>query len=564
MDSDYDVKTRVTGLEQLKIGQSGQGCLVVIHAPMQADLGRLHTLAKEVTTIGRGRDNDIVLPSDCVSRRHSRLELREQRLFVVDLASTNGTYVNDEAQPVRERPLERGDRLRIGDTIFKYLSGSDIEVQYHEILFRMTVTDGLTNLCNRKQLDATLREEIPRARRHDRDLSVLMLDIDHFKHINDTYGHLAGDSVLRGLAAMLQKRLRPNDRLGRYGGEEFCAILPETALANAAKIGEELRALVEAHAFVAEDKRINVTVSIGAGCLERRDGHRRPVPARGRDAVSGEAHGSEQSVSLRQFWCGAALLLASLAAAAAEQGATDAHAQSIADYPTGDSCLFCHRNEIGSTWLVNSHAWTVRPVGEPPEVSPVPRGRHARDRQGAFPAAQAERLRQVLTAHARRHVVADERLRETVCRLSYDCGESADRRVLQHRARLLLVPRQRAGGSRDEKGHGLVVAHAGERRQGSHFDLRLMPLARRALEDQRPAVSVRLRRGRRSVQGFRRSTWKRDSKAQIDSSDSHVYLKARAVLQGGSDKSCVDCHRIHGPPEPQRRDRKSFSEVCHY
>ncbi|HEX4970717.1 MAG TPA: FHA domain-containing protein, partial [Steroidobacteraceae bacterium] len=187
VESDYDVKTRVTGLEQLKMGHSGQGCLVVIHAPLQADLGRLHTLAKEITTIGRGRDNDIVLPSDCVSRRHTRLELRDQRVYVVDLASTNGTYVNDDAQPVRERPLERGDRLRVGDTIFKYLSGSDIEVQYHEILFRMTVTDGLTNLCNRKQLDATLQEEIPRARRHARELAVLMLDIDHFKKINDTY-----------------------------------------------------------------------------------------------------------------------------------------------------------------------------------------------------------------------------------------------------------------------------------------------------------------------------------------------------------------------------------------
>lgn len=268
VDSDYDVKTRVTGLEQVKIGQSGQGCLVVIHAPVQVDLGRLHTLSNKVTTIGRGRDNDIVLPSDCVSRRHSRLERREQRLYVVDLASTNGTYVNDESKPVRDRPLERGDQLRIGDTIFKYLSGSDIELQYHEILFRMAVTDGLTNLTNRKQLDATLVEEIPRALRHGRELSVLMLDIDHFKHVNDTHGHLAGDSVLRGLASMLQKRLRPNDRLGRYGGEEFCAILPETALLNAAKIGEELRALVEAHAFIAEDKRISVTVSIGAGCLK--------------------------------------------------------------------------------------------------------------------------------------------------------------------------------------------------------------------------------------------------------------------------------------------------------
>jgi diguanylate cyclase len=126
-----------------------------------------------------------------------------------------------------------------------------------------------------------------------------MLDIDHFKKINDTYGHLAGDSVLRGLAAILQKRLRPNDRLGRYGGEEFCAILPETGLANAAKIGEELRALVEAHAFVADDKRISVTVSIGAGALGDEHEHGRPVPPRRRDALPGEAHGTQQGVSLR-------------------------------------------------------------------------------------------------------------------------------------------------------------------------------------------------------------------------------------------------------------------------
>jgi diguanylate cyclase (GGDEF)-like protein len=268
LDSDYDVKTRVTGLEELKIRHPGRGCLVVIYAPVQSELGRCYALDKDVTTIGRGRDNDIVLPSDCVSRRHSRLERRSDHLFIVDLTSTNGTFVNDAPRVSKEQALARGDQLRIGDTIFKYLSGSDIELQYHEILFRMSVTDGLTNLSNRKQLDAMLGEEIPRARRHGRELSVLMLDIDHFKGINDGFGHLAGDSVLRGLASILQKRLRPNDRLGRYGGEEFCAILPETSLRSAAKIGEELRALVEAYAFVADDKQIRVTISIGAGCLQ--------------------------------------------------------------------------------------------------------------------------------------------------------------------------------------------------------------------------------------------------------------------------------------------------------
>lgn len=268
MDSDYDIQTRVTGLDQMKLKHVGEDCLVVIHAPVQSALGRRHVLNRPVTTIGRGRDNDIVLPSDCVSRKHAQLEHRSEALYVVDLASTNGTFVNDDAKAVKEHKLRRGDQLTVGDTIFKFLSGSDVEAQYHEIVFRMAITDGLTNLSNRKQLDTLLTEEIPRAHRHGRELSLLMFDIDHFKSINDTYGHLMGDSVLRGLASLLQKRLRPNDKLARYGGEEFCAILPETALPSAAIIADELRSLVAGHSFSADDKEIRVTVSIGAACLK--------------------------------------------------------------------------------------------------------------------------------------------------------------------------------------------------------------------------------------------------------------------------------------------------------
>ncbi|HEY4369249.1 MAG TPA: GGDEF domain-containing protein [Steroidobacteraceae bacterium] len=264
MDSD---KTRVTSLEALKVTRPVPDCLVVLYAPVQSDLGKRYVLDRPVTTIGRGRDNDIVLPSDCVSRQHLRLEHRPAGLFSVDLSSTNGTFINDSTTPVMEHRLARGDQLKVGDTIFKFLSGSDVEAQYHDIIFRMTVTDGLTNLSNRKQLDTLLSDEIPRALRHGRELSLLMLDIDHFKNINDTYGHLTGDSVLRVLASILQKRLRPNDKLGRYGGEEFCAILPETTLPNAARIAEELRNLIAAHAFLAENAEIRVTISIGAACL---------------------------------------------------------------------------------------------------------------------------------------------------------------------------------------------------------------------------------------------------------------------------------------------------------
>jgi two-component system, cell cycle response regulator len=264
VDADYDLQTRVTGLDELKVKPAGEDCLVVIYAPVQSELGRRYLLSLPTVAVGRGRDNDIILPSDSVSRRHARFERRADGFYLFDLNSTNGTFVNDEPQRVTERRLRRGDQVSVGDTIFKFLSGSDVESQYHDIVFRMAITDGLTNLANRKQLDTLLSEELPRAQRHSRHLSLLMIDIDYFKKINDGYGHLTGDSVLRGLAATLQKRLRPNDKLARYGGEEFCVILPETSLSSAVRIGDELRALIANHAFVAEGQEVRVTISIGA------------------------------------------------------------------------------------------------------------------------------------------------------------------------------------------------------------------------------------------------------------------------------------------------------------
>jgi two-component system cell cycle response regulator len=264
VDADYELQTRVTGLDELKVKRTSAECLVVIYAPTPKDLGRRYVLGLPSVAIGRGRDNDIVLASDCVSRRHARLEHRPDGLYLLDLNSTNGTFVNEEPQPVRERRLRRGDQFSIGDTIFKFLSGNDVESQYHDIVFRMAITDGLTNLANRKQLDTVLSEELPRAQRHGRHLSLLMIDIDHFKKINDTFGHLTGDSVLRGLATALTKRLRPNDKLGRFGGEEFCLVLPETSLSSAVRIAEDLRSIVAHQTFAAEGQEIHVTVSMGA------------------------------------------------------------------------------------------------------------------------------------------------------------------------------------------------------------------------------------------------------------------------------------------------------------
>jgi len=268
MPDEDDEKTRVTGLEEMQLPTTGEDCLVVIHTAVETELGRRYVLGESVTTIGRGSSNDVVVSSDAVSRHHAQLERRGTEFMVSDLQSTNGTFINNERQRPFNARLNRGDQIRVGDTVFKFLSGSDIEAQYHAVIGHMAVTDGLSNLANRKHIDSLLSEEIQRAHRHGRALSVLMLDIDHFKTINDVHGHLAGDRVIAGMAILLRQRLRAGDKLGRYGGEEFCAILPETDLSNAVTIAETLRTMVATHPFPIEAQRLTITVSIGAAELK--------------------------------------------------------------------------------------------------------------------------------------------------------------------------------------------------------------------------------------------------------------------------------------------------------
>jgi diguanylate cyclase (GGDEF)-like protein len=264
---DSDIKTRVTPLEELKMPvQRGQDCLVVIYSSDARQFGKRHILADEPIHMGRGSENTIVLENDSVSRKHCRIEKRGRSYWLMDLDSTNGSYVNDEL--CTEMQLRRGDQIKVGDTILKFLSGSDVEAQYHETIYRMTIVDGLTGIHNKRYLMESLEREIPRARRHERPLSLVMFDIDHFKSINDTYGHLAGDYVLKELASVAKSRLRPDDILGRYGGEEFAVILPETDAHGAAAIGEELRRLVESHVFTFEGERMRVTISLGAAQLQ--------------------------------------------------------------------------------------------------------------------------------------------------------------------------------------------------------------------------------------------------------------------------------------------------------
>ncbi|MEO1482041.1 MAG: diguanylate cyclase [Myxococcota bacterium] len=140
--------------------------------------------------------------------------------------------------------------------------------QKAEQLELLTVTDELTGLSNRRHFFQRLETEIVRGDRRSTPVGFLMLDLDHFKSINDTYGHQGGDAVLVGVGAVLKRAVRPYDVPARYGGEEFCVLLPDTTADQAMEVAERLRKSIETLDVHHEQKRIPVTVSIGVSSAE--------------------------------------------------------------------------------------------------------------------------------------------------------------------------------------------------------------------------------------------------------------------------------------------------------
>ncbi|MCZ6806730.1 MAG: GGDEF domain-containing protein [Deltaproteobacteria bacterium] len=239
--------------------KSDSGCLIVIYGQ---DIGRRVHVTTEPLIIGRSPQCEIQIDQESISRNHCRLRFHEGEFRVRDLDSTNGTYVNDDLVEEEGR-LRHGDQLKVGRTILKFIVGDDIEVQYHEEIYRLMTTDGLTQLHNKRYFDEMLDKEVARAKRYKRTFSLLMFDIDHFKHINDTFGHLAGDAILRQLGAVTLGRLRQNDVIARIGGEEFALITPEVGLDGASELAGKINRLIRDTRFEFEGTRVEVTVSVG-------------------------------------------------------------------------------------------------------------------------------------------------------------------------------------------------------------------------------------------------------------------------------------------------------------
>jgi len=254
------VVTVISRISEKPVGK--EACVVVIYG---MDLGKKYNLDQPAMIIGRSSKSEIQVDQESVSRNHAKIINTGKSIILRDLGSTNGTYVNDEL--IDEYVLRDGDFIKIGRTIFKFLSGNNIENSYHEEIYRLTTIDGLTQIYNKRYFLETLEREISRAHRYRRELSLIMFDIDHFKKINDTYGHLAGDYVLKQLAGVIKSRIRREDIMARYGGEEFAIILPEIDQFNAGQFAEKIRKLVEKTIFKFEDTKIPVTISVGVCSL---------------------------------------------------------------------------------------------------------------------------------------------------------------------------------------------------------------------------------------------------------------------------------------------------------
>jgi len=145
--------------------------------------------------------------------------------------------------------------------------------EHNRMLYQKSVTDSLTNFFNHNYIREILKEELGRSMRSSLPLTVAMIDIDHFKHINDSYGHLSGDEALSMFSDLLRKKTRKTDFVGRYGGEEFLVVLPGTDLVEANQIVDRLRSAVADHVFIIQNHNISMTVSCGISCYEGQSLH---------------------------------------------------------------------------------------------------------------------------------------------------------------------------------------------------------------------------------------------------------------------------------------------------
>ena len=245
--------------------------LIVLSAKSPAGVGRMYKLDKAEQLLGRSSETAVQIEDDGVSRKHAKIDLAPDGTHqLVDLGSTNGTFLNGSRVSVA--PLQDGDKIQIGaNTVFKYSIQDALEEEFQRHIYESATRDGLTKIFNKKYFLDTLRKEFAYCLRHRVALSLVMFDVDHFKRINDTYGHPAGDYVLSRIAQRVADTVRTEDLFARYGGEEFALMLRESQEDAALICAERCRKAVDSTDFVFGGTPIRVSISLGVATLADSD-----------------------------------------------------------------------------------------------------------------------------------------------------------------------------------------------------------------------------------------------------------------------------------------------------
>lgn len=246
--------------------------VLVVYAGMQ--LGRVFSLQPGDNLVGRSPQCQIPLLDEEVSRNHCRVRVvpghPQVTLEVEDLGSTNGTFLNGQ-NIAGIHPLRAGDRLECGNHVLKVVAMDALERAFHQTLLDQSTRDPLTGLANRLTILSEFQSRFDLSMRHGRPLSIIMIDLDHFKQVNDTHGHGAGDLTLQIFGELVRDRLRSTDLAGRIGGEEFLLVLPETDRVGALMLAERIRTVIQTTPIPLPTDMLNVTASLGLAERDDRD-----------------------------------------------------------------------------------------------------------------------------------------------------------------------------------------------------------------------------------------------------------------------------------------------------
>jgi len=264
--SDEEVvdKTVVTKMEEIEKPVDRRAYILFLSGPLQ---GKLYCLESEETVVGRADDVDIHINDARISRLHFKINVVGGDAIVEDLGSTNGTYVN--GQRIQTYTLKDGDKIQISSsTVIKFAYGDKGERMFHDEFYNMANFDAVTGIYNKHAFLRRLDEEFSLSKRMNFPLSLLMCDIDFFKKVNDTYGHIAGDFMLAHVAKSMSAIVRSEDILARYGGEEFVVILKGIDKEGAIQLAERIRKSVEQSPLEFEGHTISRTISIGVSTFK--------------------------------------------------------------------------------------------------------------------------------------------------------------------------------------------------------------------------------------------------------------------------------------------------------